>query len=103
MKIDLKANEMVIKASDTSYFADRSEKIKGKLILTNQRIYFKGVNGDAGKYDFEVDPKSIRDVLFFNTNFIMPNGLNLVTTDGSEYRFTIRQRDCWGEMIANIC
>jgi hypothetical protein len=103
MKIDLKANEMVVKASDTTQLINGSGKIKGKLILTNQRIYFKTTNGDGVEFDLEIDPKIIRDVLFFNTNYIFPNGLNLVTTEGKELRFTIKQRNCWGEMIANMC
>lgn len=103
MKIDLKANEMVIKATDTNHFIDGSGKIKGKLILTNQRIYFKTTNGDGVKYDLEIEPKAIRDVLFFNTNFIFPNGINLVTTEGKEFRFTLKQRNNWGEMIAGMC
>jgi len=44
MVIPLKANEVVIKAGDSSYLDD-AEKICGKLILTNQRIYFITSNG----------------------------------------------------------
>ncbi len=103
MKIDLKANEMVVKATDTNHLINGTEKIKGKLIITNQRIYFKSVNGNTGKYDIEIDPKTIRDVLFFNPGFLQHNGLNLVTTEGKEMRFTLKQRNSWGQMIANLC
>jgi len=103
MKIDLKANEMVVKATDTNHLLNGEEKIKGKLIITNQRIYFKSVNGNTGKYDMEIEPKSIRDVLFFNPGFLQHNGLNLVTIEGQELRFTLKQRNSWGQMIANLC
>lgn len=103
MKIDLKANEMVVKATDSNRLINGAEKIKGKLIITNQRIYFKSVNGNTGKYDIEIDPKTIRDVLFFNPGFLQHNGLNLVTTEGNEMRFTLKQRNSWGQMIANLC
>ncbi len=103
MKIDLKANEMVVKATDTNHLVSGSEKIKGKLILTNQRIYFKGLNGNAGKYDMEIEPKTIRDVLYFNPSILQRNGLNLVTREGKELKFTLKQRNNWGEMIANMC
>lgn len=103
MKIDLKANEMVVKATDSNRLINGAEKIKGKLIITNQRIYFKSVNGNTGKYDIEIDPKTIRDVLFFNPGFLQYNGLNLVISDGKEMRFTLKQRNSWGQMIANLC
>nr|NQU93816.1 hypothetical protein [Bacteroidota bacterium] len=103
MKIDLKANEMVVKASDTNHLVGGSERIKGKLILTNQRIYFKSGNGDAGKFDMEIEPKNIRDVLYFNTGLLFANGLNLVTQQGEQLRFVIKKRNAWGEMIANMC
>jgi len=103
MKIDLKANEMVVKATDTNHLINGAEKIKGKLIITNQRIYFKSLNGHTGIYDMEIEPKSIRDVLFFSPGFLKNNGLNLVTVEGEELRFTLKQRNSWGQMIANLC
>ena len=103
MKIDLKANEMVVKATDSNHLVNGAEKIKGKLIITNQRIYFKSVNGNTGKCDIEIEPKSIRDVLFFNPGIFQHNGLNLVTTEGKEMRFTLKQRNSWGQMIASLC
>jgi len=103
MKIDLKANEMVVKATDSCLLLETTGKVAGKLIITNQRVYFKGLNGNAGKYDLEIEPNTIRDVLFFNQGFFSHNGLNLVTSEGSEWRFTLRQRSKFGEMIAGMC
>ena len=40
MVVDLKANEVVTKAGDAQFYAPESQ-VRGKLILTNQRIYFK--------------------------------------------------------------
>lgn len=102
MKINLKANEMVVKATDTNLCIDEKVKIKGKLILTNQRIYFKGTNGHIGKHDLEIDPKTIQDVLFFNTFLFLRNGLNLVLKQGRELKFLVKNRNQWGEMIAGM-
>lgn len=103
MKIDLKANEMVVKATDSNFLLKSSEKIAGKLIITNQRVYFKGMNGNAGKYDIEIEPKTIRDVLYFNPGIFSRTGLSLVTLEGGELKFTLRQRTKFGEMIAGMC
>lgn len=103
MKIDLKANEMVIKATDSNLVLNTNEKIEGKLIITNQRVYFKGTNGNAGKYDLEIEPTDIRDVMYFNPGLFTRNGLNLVTDGGNELKFTLKQRSKFGEMIAGMC
>jgi hypothetical protein len=103
MKIDLKANEMVVKATDSNHLVNDSERIKGKLIITNQRIYFKSLNGHTGMYDLEIEPNTIRDVLFFSPGFLQNNGLNLVTNNGDELKFTLKKRNSWGQMIANLC
>ena len=103
MKIDLKANEMVVKATDSSLLLNTAEKIAGKLIITNQRVYFKGFNGHAGIHDLEIEPKFIRDVLYFNSGIFSRNGLNLVTAEGTELKFTLKQRSQFGEMIAGMC
>lgn len=103
MKIDLKANEMVVKAADSNLLLDSPGKIAGKLIITNQRVYFRGLNGNAGKYDLEIEPKTIRDVIYFNQGIFSRNGLNLVTTEGNELKFTLKQRSKFGEMIAGMC
>ena len=103
MKIDLKANEMVVKATDSSLLLESSKKIAGKLIITNQRVYFIGLNGNAGKYDIAIEPKVIQDVLYFNQGLFSRSGLNLVTSTGNEWKFTLKQRAKFGEMIAGMC
>jgi hypothetical protein len=98
MVIPLKANEVVIKAGDSS-FLDDCEKICGKLILTNQRIYFITYNGHAEKYDQEILPSDIREVIFFNIKRFLPNGLNVVLKSGEERKFSLKKRNEIGEMI----
>jgi hypothetical protein len=103
MKIDLKANEMVVKATDSNYLLNKSTKITGKLILTNQRIYFKSTNGHTGKYDLEIDPKSIKEVMFFNPGIFVRSGLSLIISHGDELKFTLKNRSEWGQVIAGLC
>jgi hypothetical protein len=103
MKIDLKANEMVVKATDSNLLLESAERIAGKLIITNQRVYFRGTNGNTGKHDIEIEPNTIKDVLYFNQGIFSRNGLNLVTNEGNELKFTLKQRSKFGEMIAGMC
>jgi hypothetical protein len=98
MKINLKPNEVVIKAGNSERF-HKGNKIEGKFIVTNQGIYFKGLNGHTELEDLEVMPSQIREVHFFNTGFLSPNGLNLILKGGEELKFRLRQRNSFGELI----
>lgn len=98
MVIPLKANEVVVKAGDSTYLHN-AEKVGGKLILTNQRIYFKASNGQADKYDLEILPTDIREVIFFNIRKVMPHGLNVVMKSGEQRRFSLKKRNEIGTMI----
>jgi len=98
MRIDLKPNEVVVKAGNSDRL-DNGSKVDGKFIVTNQRIYFKCLNGHAEKYDLEIVPSQIREVHFFNTGFLSPNGLNLILKGGEEIKFSVKQRNSFGELI----
>lgn len=94
MKIDLKPNEMVVKASDSTYL--NGQKVSGKLILTNQRIYFKS---EMINYNQEIEPAEIREVIPFKTGFFSDNGLNIVKKDGRELNFKVKDRDTWCKLV----
>ena len=94
MKIDLKPNEIVVKACNSSYL--NGSKIDGKLILTNQRIYFKT---ELSSFDQEIEPADIREVLPFKTSFFSNNGLNIVKKDGQELNFKVKDRDTWCKLV----
>ena len=98
MTVKLNENETVLKAANTS-FVDTAAQVDGKLILTNQRIYFKTMSEEKKNIDFEILPSQIKEVMFFNTWKIIPNGLNVVTKEGKELKFIIKNRDQWCLMI----
>jgi hypothetical protein len=98
MVVNLKANEIVIKAGDTKYFVEQ-EKVNGKLIVTNQRIYFKTRNSNSARFNLEILPEQIKEVIFFNTMRIIPNGLNLITKAGRQLRFAVKNRNAIGQLI----
>ena len=97
MKIDLKPNEQVVKAEDSKYL--NGSVVKGKLILTNQRIYFKPTEDKDPKYDFEIEPTNIREVIPFKTGLFSNRGLNIVVKSGQEINFEVKDRDAWCKLI----
>lgn len=96
MKIDLKPNELVVKAGDTQHLDDE-KKVGGKLILTNQRIYFH--SPENREFSMEIMPSEIEEVMCFNTSFFSSNGLNIITKEGKELKFKIKKRNAWSKAI----
>ncbi len=53
MTVKLNPNEVVLKAGDTNQVVD-NKTVEGKLIVTNQRIYFKTLKEDLQKFNLEI-------------------------------------------------
>jgi len=102
MKIEMNPNEMVIKAGDGNQLLNGSS-VKGKLILTTQRLYFKAAENGQKYEDVEIWPQEIKEVMFFKNKLLFSNGLNVVTNDGIENKFLIKNRESWSEMIVRMC
>ena len=98
MTVKLNPNEVVIKAGDTNQVVDKST-INGKLIVTNQRIYFKTLGDDAEKFNFEILFDNILEVIYFSKGLFSAKGLNVVTRDGRCLSFPLRNRDEFGQLI----
>ena len=98
MKIDLKPNELVVKAGDTFFL--NGKDVKGKLIVTNQRLYFEAIEQGDKSYNQEIQPSTIREVLPFKTGFLQSNGLNIITKNGEELKFKVKDRKSW-ELLIN--
>lgn len=101
MRVNLKSNEVILRASDTRHYIN-DMKVLGKLILTNQRLYFTTLETDKGRVILELEPKAISEVYEFNNRILFPNGLCLLTYDGRELKFELKKRNSWAEMIAKI-
>jgi len=100
MTVDLYANEIVIKAGDTTKTVDNN-RIPGKLIVTNQRVYFKAIEQANESHNLEIMPESIREVIYFGGMF-SSKGLNVVTTDGNTHTFPLKKRDEIGQLINSM-
>jgi hypothetical protein len=98
MTLNLQPNEVVIKAATTKQIHEEG-KIEGKLVLTNQRIYFKTLNGHGNRYNLEIEPSEISEVHYFNTMFLLPNGLSIILKEGKNLSFTLSEREKWSILI----
>ena len=100
MKIDLKPNEQVVKASDSKYM--NGSIVHTKLILTTQRISFKSSRTPENSHDLEIEPVNIKEVIPFKTGLFSNNGLNIIQKDGKELNFKVKDRDTWCQLVNRL-
>jgi hypothetical protein len=98
MTVKLNANEVVLKAGDTNQVVDNN-KVEGKLIVTNQRIYFKALQQEMEKFNLEILFDNILEVIYYSKGLFAPKGLNVVTRDGKSHSFPLKKRDEIGQLI----
>ena len=98
MTVKLAANEVVLKAGDTNQVIDNNT-VEGKLIVTNQRIYFKVLREEMERFNLEILFDNILEVIYYSKGFFSPKGLNVVTRDGRSLMFPLKKRDEIGQLI----
>jgi hypothetical protein len=98
MTVKLNANEVVLNAGDTNQVIENST-IEGKLIVTNQRIYFKALREEMEKFNLEILFDNILEVIYYSNGLFSAKGLNVVTRDGKSHAFPLKKRDEIGQLI----
>jgi hypothetical protein len=99
MTVELNANEVVLKAGDTNQVFDNNT-VEGKLIVTNQRIYFKALNEETSGFNLEILFENILEVIYYSKGILFGvKGLNVVTRDGKSHVFPLKKRDEIGQLI----
>jgi hypothetical protein len=98
MTVKLYPNEVVLKAGDTNQHFDNI-RIDGKMILTNQRIYFRTLTLETEKFNFEILFDNILEVIYFGSGLFAAKGLQIVTRDGRNHSFPLKERDEMGRLI----
>ncbi|TFH34939.1 MAG: hypothetical protein E4G95_07540 [Bacteroidia bacterium] len=101
MTVKLCANEVVIKAGDTNQVID-DRTVQGKLIVTNQRIYFKTLSEETEKFNHEILFENIREVIYFSKGLFSVKGLNVITHEGNSHSFPLKRRDEIGQLINSM-
>ena len=98
MTVKLYANEVVLKAGDTNQVIENNT-IDGKLIVTNQRLYFKTLDENTDRFNLEILFENILEVIYFSKGLFSPKCLNVVTRDRKSHSFPLKQRDEFGQLI----
>lgn len=98
MTVKLNPNEVVLNAGDTNQVID-NKTVNGKLIVTNQRVYFKSIEDGISAFNLEILFDNILEVIFYQRGIFSVKGLNIITRDGKNYVFPLKKRDEIGQLI----
>jgi len=101
MTVKLNANEVVLKAGDTNQVVDNTT-VEGKLIVTNQRVYFKTISEETEKFNLEILFDNIIEVIYYSKGLFAVKGINVVTRDGKTLTFPLKKRDEIGQLINSM-
>ncbi|HVN59328.1 MAG TPA: hypothetical protein VMT63_13590 [Bacteroidales bacterium] len=102
MTVKLNPNEIVLNAGDTSRVVD-GKTLEGKLIVTNQRVYFKTLDSHLDGSNLEIMFENILEVIYYSKGLLFAiKGLNVVTRDGRSYSFFLKKRDEIGRLINSM-
>ncbi len=98
MTLKLYPNEVVLNADDTNQLIN-NQKVEGKFIVTNQRIYFRPTDQIHEGSMLDILFENILEVIFFGKGLFATKGLNVVTRDGQTFSFPLKKRDELGMLI----
>ena len=102
MTLKLYPNEVVLKAGDTSQVLD-GQRIDGRLIITNQRVYFRPLDSALDFSNLEIVFDNILEVIYYGRGLLFGvKGLNIVTRDGRSLSFPLAKRDEMGEVLNRL-
>lgn len=101
MTVKLNANEVVLKAGNTSQIVENTP-VNGKLIVTNQRIYFMTISDQHKVFNLEILFENIKEVIYYSKGLFAQKGLNVITIDGKSHIFPLKKRDEFGQLINSM-
>jgi hypothetical protein len=101
MKIVLQPNETILRAGSSNLRQD-NQQINGKLIITNQRIYFRTLKTEHQVCNKEINPGEISELFYYNIMWFLPKGIMIKTKKGEEYYFTVNKRSEWSKLITGM-
>ena len=91
-------NETLIKEGGANHFKNR-EAVGGWIYLTDKRILFKSHSVNIQKHELSIPLHKISEAMACMTLKVIPNGLQIQTTDGDEETFVVEGRREWVKNI----
>jgi hypothetical protein len=91
----------VLYAGAANHFL-HGEGVGGKLYLLHNRLQFKSHRFNVQNHELQLDMDNIKNVSFYNTLGLIPNGLKIETTTGKTEKFVVNNRKQWKDEIIKM-
>lgn len=75
------------------------EAVGGKLYLLTDKLQFQSHKFNIQNHGQIIDLQEIKEVSFYNTFGLIPNGLSIMTMNGQKEKFVVNGRKHWKEEI----
>jgi len=90
----------IILSGGANHFVKR-EAVGGKLYLLSDRLQFQSHNFNIHNHGLVLYVTQIKEVRFYNTLGLIPNGLAITTLEGRTEKFVVNNRRVWKEKLKN--
>ena len=90
--------EKIIHSGGANHFIN-GEAVGGKLYLLTDKLQFQSHNFNFQNHGQTIDLNQIKEISFYNTLRLIPNGLAITTLDGQTEKFVVNGRQLWKEKI----
>jgi hypothetical protein len=78
------------------------EAVGGKLYLLTDKLQFQSHSFNIQNHGLIIEIEQIKDVSFYNTLGLIPNGLAITTLNGKKEKFVVSNRRLWKEEIEKL-
>ena len=98
--INSEEKELIFSGGANHYL--NGEAVGGKLYLLSDRLEFKSHKFNLQNHQLQIDICDIAEIKFYNSLWFIPNGLEILKTDGKKEYFVVSKRDKWKTNIEEI-
>jgi len=100
-QIQIADGEKIIHSGGANHFIN-GEAVGGKLYLLSDKLQFQSHGFNIQNHGQTINLKQIKEVGFYNTLGLVPNGLAITTCDGQREKFVVNGRKRWKEQIEKL-
>lgn len=91
----------IIRSGRANHFIN-GEAVGGKLYLLTDKLQFQSHSFNIQNHGQIIELQEIKEVSFYNTLGLIPNGLSITTLDGQTEKFVVNGRQLWKEKIEKL-
>ena len=94
-------NKPIVHSGGANHFIN-GEAVGGKLYLLIDKLQFQSHGFNIQNHGLTIEIEQIKEVSFYNTLGLVPNGLAIITLSGQKEKFVVSGRRLWKEKIEKL-